>query len=96
LAEDAKDIGVSPYEVRQIQKIVKSHRVPADVQGVEVKFGRDWTGAPAVWIQFLVENDLNPSEHKITQLNEFVNSIRGDLLKTKPVYWPHVGFRAVS
>jgi len=94
LVEDAKGIGVSPDEVRQIQKVVKSHRFPADVQAVEVNFGRDWTGAPAAWIRFLVEDDLNPSERKITRLNEFANSVRGDLLKTKPAYWPYVGFRA--
>jgi hypothetical protein len=96
LVEEAKDIGVSPNEVRHIQKVVKSHRFPADVQAVELNFGRDWTGAPAAWIEFLVEDDLNPSEHKITRLNEFVSSVRRDLLRTKPVYWPYVGFRAAS
>jgi len=96
LAEDAKEIGVSPDEVRQIQRVVKSHRFPADVRDVEVNFGRDWTGAPVVSIEFLVEDDLDPSEHKIMRLNEFVNSVRRDLLKTKPAYWPHVGFRAAS
>jgi len=96
LVEDAKGIGVSLDEVRHIQKVVKSHRFPADVHAVEVNFGRDWTGAPAAWIEFLVEDDLNPSERKITRLNEFVNSVRRDLLRTKPVYWPYVGFRAAS
>jgi hypothetical protein len=96
LVEDAKDIGVSPDEVRRIQKVVKSHRFPADVQAVEMNFGRDWTGAPAAWIEFLVESDLNPSDHKITRLNELVNQVRRDLLRTKPVYWPYVGFRAAS
>jgi hypothetical protein len=96
LVDEAKDIGVSPDEVRHIQKVVKSHRFPADVRAVELNFGRDWTGAPAAWIDFLVEDDLNPSDQKITRLNEFVNSVRRDLLRAKPVYWPNVGFRAAS
>lgn len=94
LVEEAKDIGVSPDEVRHIQKVVKSHRFPADVRAVKLNFGRDWTGAPAAWIDFLVEDDLNPSQHKIARLNEFATSVRRDLLRTKPMYWPYVGFRA--
>ena len=96
LVEEAKDIGVSPNEVRHIQKVVKSHRFAADVRAVELNFGRDWTGAPAAWIEFLVEDDLNPSDEKITRLNKLVNSVRRDLLRTKPVYWPYVGIRAAS
>jgi hypothetical protein len=93
LVETAKDIGVSPDEVRHIQKIVKSHRFPADVLAVELDFGRDWMGAPAAWIEFLVESDLRPSEEKIARLNAFTDSVRNDLLKAKPFYWPYVGFR---
>lgn len=96
LVDDAREIGVSRDEVRQVRAIIKSHRFPADVQGVEVKFGRDWTEAPAAWIEFLVEDDLNPSKEKIARLNDFANVVRRDLLKTKPLYWPYVGFRAKS
>ena len=46
LVEDAKGIGVSPDEVRQIQKVVKSHRFPADVQAVEVNLAGIGLGLP--------------------------------------------------
>jgi hypothetical protein len=94
LVQDARAIGVPPEEVRQIQKVVKNHRFPADVQAVEVNFGRDWTGAPAAWIRFRVEDDVNPSEQKIARLNKFANSIRDALLKTYPTYWPYIDFHA--
>jgi len=96
LVEDARGIGVSPDEVRRIRKVVKSHRFPADVQAVEVDFGRDWTGAPAAWILFFVEDDLHPSKEKISGLNKFADSVRDDLLKTHPTYWPYIDFRATS
>src|SRR5437016_4322816 len=96
LVEDAKGIGISPEDVRQIQKVVKRHRFPADVHAVEVNFGRDWIGAPAAWIRFLVADDLDPSEEKIARLNRFTSSVRRDLLKANPPYWPYVGLRAAS
>ena len=96
LVADARDIGVSPEEVRQIQKVVKQHRFPPDVQAVEVNFGRDWTGDPAAWIVYLVEDDLNPSKEKISGLNKFADAVRSALLKTRPRYWPYIDFRATS
>jgi len=96
LVEDARTIGISPGEVRRIQEVVKRHRFPADVQSVEVNFGRDWVGAPAAWILFSVQDDLNPSKEKISGLNKFADSVRDDLLKTHPSYWPYIDFRATS
>jgi hypothetical protein len=94
LVEDARGIGISADEVREIHKVVKSHRPPADVRAVEVNFGRDWIGAPAAWIWYLVEDDLDPSKEKIVRLNKFATSVQDALLKTSPSYFPYVDFRA--
>jgi hypothetical protein len=94
LVEDARGIGISAEEVREIQKVVKSHRPPPDVRAVKVDFGRDWIGAPAAWISYLVEDDLDPSKEKITRLNKFTTSVRNALLKTSSSYFPYVGVRA--
>jgi hypothetical protein len=94
LVEDARGIGISADEVREIHKVVKSHRPPADVRAVEVNFGKDWIGAPAAWISYLVEDDLDPSEAKILRLNKFTTAVRHALLKTSPSYFPYVGVRA--
>jgi hypothetical protein len=95
LVEDAKGIGIPAEEVRQIQKVVNSHRPPADVRAVKVDFGRDWIGAPAAWISYLVEDDLNPSKEKIVRLTKFTSLVQDALLKTSPSYFPYVGVRAI-
>jgi hypothetical protein len=95
LVEDARNIGVSPEEVRQIQTVVKSHRLPADVQAVELSFGRDWAGGPAAWILYLVEDDNSPSSEKIARLSKFTSLVQDALLKTSPSYWPYVNVRAI-
>jgi hypothetical protein len=94
LVEDAKSIGVSPEEVRRIQKVVQGRHVPADVRAVDVSFDVDWTGAPIAKIKFLVEDDLDPSDEKIARWNKLTTSVRRDLLKGNPPYWPSVGVRA--
>jgi hypothetical protein len=94
LVEDARGIGISAEEVREIHKVVKSHRPPPDVRSVKVDFGRDWIGAPAAWILYLIEDDLNPPKEKIVRLNKFATSVRDALLKTSPSYFPYVNFRA--
>ena len=93
LVEDARGVGISADEVREIHKVVKSHR-PPDVRAVKVNFGKDWIGAPAAWISYLVEDDLDPSEAKILRLNKFTTAVRHALLKTSPSYFPYVGVRA--
>jgi len=95
LVEHAKDVGISPDEVRKIRRVVKEHHFPPDVQAVELGFGRDWAGDPAAWIWYFVEDDHNPSKEKIARLNNFADSVRGELLKTRPSYWPYINFRAV-
>jgi hypothetical protein len=90
LVEDAKGTGISADEVREI-----SHRPPADVKAVKVDFGKDWIGAPAAWILYLVEDDLDPSREKIVRLSKFTTSVQKALLETSPSYFPYVGVRAI-
>jgi hypothetical protein len=95
LIEDAKGFGISADEVREIQKVVNGHRPPPDVKAVKVDFGRDWIGAPAAWIWYLVEDDLNPSREKIVRLDRFATSVQNALLKSSPSYFPYVDVRAM-
>jgi hypothetical protein len=95
LVERARGVGIPPEEVRQIQKVVKKHRPPPDVLAVEVEFGLDWTGDPAAWIRYFVEDDWHPSQEKITRLNKFTGSVRDDLLKVNYSYWPFIDIKAI-
>jgi hypothetical protein len=94
--EEAKSIGASVDEVRNIHDIVKKRRTPEGVRDFEVRFGTDATGAPAVWIWFLVDEDANPSPEKVSQLTEFGNLVRSDLLQSNLRYWPYIDFRGQS
>jgi hypothetical protein len=93
LVQRARGVRIPPEEVRQIQKVVKKHRLPPDVLAVEVDFGLDWTGDPAAWIHYFVEDDLHPSDEKIARLNNFAASVRSDLLKINYSYWPYIDFQ---
>jgi hypothetical protein len=93
LVERARGVGIPPEEVRQIQKVVKKHRPPPDVLAVEVDFDLDWTGDPAAWILYYVEDDWHPSNEKIAPLNKFADAVKHDLLKVNNSYWPFIDFR---
>lgn len=90
---EGRNIGVE--EVNQIYDLIGRHGWPADVRTFEVKFGKDSTDDPAVWIWYLVQDDHNPSAEKITKLNQFANSVRDDRFKANIKYWPYIDFRAV-
>jgi hypothetical protein len=92
----ARRFGASTQEVRKIHDLVKRHKSPANVRSFEVRFGKDSTGDPAVWIRFLVDDDLNPSQKQISQLTEFGNKVRSELLGADIRYWPYVEFRAAA
>jgi hypothetical protein len=72
LVEDARGVGISADEVREIHKVVKSHRPPADVRAVEVNFGKDWIGAPAAWISSGGgrPRPLEGEDHQVEQVHD--------------------------
>lgn len=94
--DEAKRFGISAEEARKVHKLIRKRRLPADVKSFEVRFGKDATGDPAIWIWFLVDDDINPSAEKISRLSEFGDLVRSDLLGADLRYWPYVDFRAAS
>ena len=90
----AKRYGASVDEVERIHGLIKSRKLPPGVKDFEIKFGTDSTGDLAMWILFLVEDDKNPSQEKISKLREFGNQIRTELLSADLRYWPYIDFRS--
>jgi hypothetical protein len=80
-------------ETRKIRSVVRAHRFPPGVRRFEVEYGEDSTGAPAVWIWFIVDDDPDLSDAKLSQLNEFVRSVTFDLLDSGVEHWPYIHFR---
>jgi hypothetical protein len=90
------DKPASDAEVRAILEILRRHRLPPGVEGPQLEFGEDSTGNPAVWLWFKIDEDLNPSDQKVSALNEFVRSVTADLLERKISRWPYVRFRVAA
>lgn len=88
----------SEDEAALVRDLVKKQKFPPAVKKgrFTIEFGEDSTGEPAVWIWFLVDDDLNPTKQKISELNHFANTVRSALLRAKMPYWPYVEFRAAD
>jgi hypothetical protein len=93
---EAKKFGASPEQARLVHSLIKKHHFPHTVRTFQVKFGQDSTSSPAMWIVFLVDEDLKPSSEKISELNKFADEVRSELLRENLTFWPYVEFRAVS
>jgi hypothetical protein len=89
-----RSVMASVPEARKIHEVVKRHTFPRTVKPkFEVNFGEDSSGQRAVWIWFFVDEDLKPSEAKISELTNFVSSVRSDLLNADLAFWPYVDVR---
>jgi hypothetical protein len=78
-----------------IRRIVDGIPRPEDVKGYDVEFGSDWEGDPAVYVRFLVDDDLRPSEEKLQRVGRFTDEVRGALLDAELSHWPFVRLRAI-
>jgi hypothetical protein len=78
-----------------IRRIVDGIPRPDDVKGYDVEFGSDWEGDPAVYVWFLVEDDLRPSEEKLERVGRYKNEVRRALLDAELSHWPFARLRAV-
>src|SRR5882724_9203438 len=89
-----RSVGASLPETRKIHEVIKRHTFPRTVKPkFEVNFGEDSSGQRAVWIWFSVDEDLKPSEAKISELTNFISSVRSDLLNADLAFWPYVDVR---
>ena len=94
--EEARKFGASPDEVRLIHNVVQANTSPEIVRDFEIKFGPDSLNNRAVWVQLVVDNDLNPSHDKISRLTTISKKIRSALLQENLNYWPYVEYRGRS
>jgi hypothetical protein len=76
---------------RLIQGIIERHAAqrPGGVHRVEFVFGEDWTGYPAVYLHMFVGKDLKPTDHKISELNDYVKLLQDDIIDQNIGFWPY-------
>jgi hypothetical protein len=77
-------------EGKLLHNIVRERvRLPEDVLKVEFRFGEDSTGAPAVWIVFVANDDLKPSKSKIARLQRVAEEVRS-IVQSRTSRWPYI------
>ena len=77
-------------EVKLLDDVVHARvRFPQDVLRVEFRFGEDSTGAPAVWIVLVANDDLKPSKGKIASLQRVAEEVRS-VVHSESYRWPYV------
>lgn len=64
------------------------------IREIELRFGEDSDGAPAVWITIHANADVNPSDKKLAELNRAVETLRAAVLNSEFKRWPYVQIKA--
>ena len=96
IAAEGRWYGISPEQAKLLHRLITKRRFPSTVRGLQLKFGEDSTSDPALWVIFLVDNDLMPSDEKIAELNNFATEVSSDLIQQHLPVWPYVSFRAAN
>jgi len=90
MVEESKKI--ESYKAK-IKELLKTHPLVDHVKGIEIVFGQDSTGDPAVFITILVEDDKIPSPQERVRLGRFSELATTSLLELDPKRWPYLDFR---
>jgi hypothetical protein len=81
----------SADEAREFLDIVRRHGpLPAGVRRIKFRFGEDSTGAPAVWIVFVAQEDLKPSNENISAIRRAAEEVRSEVRRTGSTRWPYI------
>jgi hypothetical protein len=81
----------SAEEEELYREIARKHaRLPEGVKRIDFRFGEDSTGASAVWIVLVAEEDINPSKDKIATLLRFGKEIESEILASDGRRWPYM------
>lgn len=92
----AQQKGAPLAEVTQLHDLISKYANEAGYGRFQLEFGEDSTGTPAVWVWFIVDDDLNPSKAKLSSANTLAQRIRSEVIRSGQGRWPYVSFRAAS
>jgi hypothetical protein len=77
-------------EAQELHKLLKNREFPPGVKRIQFEFDEDSSGEPAVWIVLVTDDDLDPSEDKLSRINDFANQLKRDILKQRRGRWPYI------
>ena len=67
---------------------------PEGVERVDLRFGQDSDGSPAVWITIIAKNELAPSRKMIDDLTQYSKKLRDAVVRSEFGRWPYVQIKA--
>jgi len=80
----------SVEEARLFQNILQGiGPLPTGVRRVQFRFGEDSVGDPAVWIELVADEDLNPSNEKLDALRRVINDVQAAILRSDTERYPY-------
>jgi len=94
--KEAQRAGAPTEVARQVHELVKANTAPHDVKTFEVTFGSDSVNNKAGWVHLIVDEDLRPTDERITELNNIVSKVRNALLSARLEFRPYVDVRGRS
>lgn len=80
-------------EGRKIRRLVKQVAESEGFPVFELSFDEDSTGAPAVWISFLLDNDFPTSKESIQTLTRLGQRVKSNLFEHNISRVPYIRFR---
>ncbi len=66
---------------QKVQEILARFTLPPEVERVEIRFGSDHSGDPAVYVTFHLREDTNIGRKEIKSLSSFSSSVAKALYK---------------
>jgi hypothetical protein len=81
----------SGKEAQQLQEVLRRHRPwPKGVERVQLRYGEDSEGSPAVWIVFVASNNMETSKEALAAIRHAAEELRSDIRQTGTVRWPYI------
>jgi hypothetical protein len=82
----------SDPESRLMQDIIQNlGNLPASIHRIQFRLGEDSQGDPCIWIELVMDDDLNPSKEKMADIRRVKAELRNAIMLSDTERWPYVG-----
>jgi hypothetical protein len=95
-SEDMAAAMVSNSEEMAVRAAISSLKLPTGVKLKKIQFGLDYTGDPAVWVDFSVSTSVPLTKRRAKELNALMDDVAKRILEMRLPSWPHVRFIEAS
>ena len=79
--------------VARAKKALEKIPWPDGIHGMSIQLGEDWAGDPAIWIYFVVDDELKPSKARVDELSELASAVNLAIRRSDIGRFPYVDFR---